>query len=135
MTIDIEQFRLPQHKHSQKSLPAMLPKKSKAIAGRFIKGPIPLQWIIKAAELGGRTMNIAMALWYLSGLKKSATVSLTHKTLDEFGVTRKTASRLLEGMQSHGLITIMRKPGCAPVITILAIADDNHPGTAISPQI
>lgn len=88
---------------------------------------------MQAAKLGGRTMNVAIALWYLSGLKKSPTVSLTHKTLDEFGITRKTASRLLQAMQSRGLIAIAQKPGCAPVITILS--SDNHSGDGAPPQI
>jgi len=114
--MDVEKLRLPQNKiHILK--PAQT-KKSREY-GRYIKGPIPLDWIICAAQLGGKTVNLALALWYLKGLQRSDTVILTHKMLREFGVSVNTSYRLLERMEGSGLVRIKQQPGSAPRVTIM----------------
>jgi hypothetical protein len=111
-TTDIAKFRLP------KSYQPKTATHRNAPIGRFIKGPIPLEWVLMVAKLPCRSVNIGLALWYLAGLNKSRQVSLTHKTLQEFNVSPKTAGRLLKRMQSAGLVEVVQKPGCSPVVTI-----------------
>ena len=42
------------------------PKKS----GGFIKGPIPLPWLQATMQLPGKTLHLALAIWYLAGLNR-----------------------------------------------------------------
>jgi hypothetical protein len=87
---------------------------------RFIKGPIPLSWIGKAAHLPGKTLHVALALQYLAGLTKSDTVRLSAKTLDVMGVARNVKADALARLQHAGLISVHQLPGRAPVVTLLA---------------
>ena len=48
----------------------------------FIKGPLPLDWMQRAARLPGKTLQVALALWYLAGLQKSLTVKLASGSPD-----------------------------------------------------
>lgn len=88
---------------------------------RFIKGPIPLGWIGKAAHLPGKTLHVALALQYLAGLTKSDTVRLSAKTLDVMGVARNAKADALARLQQAGLISVHQLPGRAPVVTLLVV--------------
>ena len=65
---------------------------------RFLKGPIPWSWLSQAAVLPGRALQVAMALWHLAGMRKSATVSLSTKVLSELGVQRQAGYRGLKAL-------------------------------------
>lgn len=51
--------------------------------GRFVKGPIPLNWVQAAANLPGKSVHVAIVLWFLAGIKKSQTVKLTQVLLTQ----------------------------------------------------
>ena len=88
-------------------------------ARRFIKGPIPLDWIARAACLPGKTLHVALTLRYLSGLNKTNTVKLSAKTLEIMGVARDAKADALERLQQEALIIVEQLPGRAPVVTLL----------------
>jgi hypothetical protein len=88
-------------------------------AGGFIKGPLPLRWIQAAARLPGRTLQVALALWYLAGLKKTSTVRLTSKPLVEMGVSRDAKYDGLARLEEAGLIAVQRQLGQAPLVSLL----------------
>lgn len=71
----------------QKELQSRRGKRQK---GMFIKGPIPLEWITKAACLPGKTINTALALWFLAGLWSSNMFKFSKKTYGQFRVTRSS---------------------------------------------
>ena len=87
--------------------------------GKYLKGPIPLPWLSEAAILSGRTLHVALCLWFLSGLQKSKTVKIEKAALDAFGLTRKTVYRGLDKLSEEGLIEVDQRPGKYPIIQIL----------------
>ncbi len=88
----------------------------------FIKGPIDLAWITKASYLPGKTLNVALALMYLSGLNRSKEDLKLNKTIYElFNVSRSTVYGTLNRMEKEGLIKVKKKQGKKNVITILEI--------------
>ncbi len=90
--------------------------------GGFIKGPLPLDWMQKAARLPGKALQVALALWYLAGLNKSHTVRLASKPLEAMGVARDAKYDALSRLAAAGLIAIEQKPGQAPIVTLKDIA-------------
>lgn len=88
----------------------------------FIKGPLPLPWMQAAARLPGRTLQVALALWYLAGLKKDTTVRLTTKPLADMGVSRDAKYDALVRLEEAGLVAIHRQSGQAPLVTLLSVS-------------
>ena len=84
----------------------------------FIKGPLPLDWMQQAARLPGKTLQVALALWYLAGLQKSQTVKLASKPLEAMGVSRDAKYDALARLVRAGLVAVDQKPGQAPIVTL-----------------
>jgi len=61
---------------------------------------------------------VALAIWDLSSLTKSRTVALAARHRDVFGVKRHSANRALRELEQAGLVTVERKIGRAPRVTI-----------------
>lgn len=85
----------------------------------FIRGPLPLPWMQCAARMPGKTLQVALVLWYLAGLQKSRTVRLATKSLALMGVSRDAKYDGLARLEREGLVSIEQKPGHAPVVTLL----------------
>jgi hypothetical protein len=83
---------------------------------KFIKGPIPLAWVQAAAMLPGKALAVGMHVWYVAGRRKAATVPLN---LSRLGMTQPTASRALRALESSGLLSVDRRSGRPPLVTIL----------------
>ena len=86
---------------------------------KFLKGPIPLNWIAQAARLPGKAIQVGMALWFLAGIKDRRTVALSGSVLEDFGVNRYAAYRGLKVLEDAGLVSAKRHPGRTPIVTIL----------------
>jgi hypothetical protein len=86
---------------------------------QFLKGPVPLPWLAAAARLPGRTLHVGIALWYLAGLRKTQTVTLSNKTLSQFGVDRHAKRRALEQLEAADLVKVDRQENRNPRVTIL----------------
>jgi len=99
----------------------------KHINGRFLKGPIMLNWLIRASILPCKTLEVGIVLWYYSGVKKSRRFGLPNKILKEFGVNRYAKARALKQLLKAGLISMEQGTGKSPVITLLDINDDVKP--------
>lgn len=84
----------------------------------FVKGPLPGPWLSLAAELPGKCLHVAMAVWYMAGLKKQTSVPLTRQTLAKFHVLPDAGRWALKKLEAARLVAVERKPGCAPVVTI-----------------
>lgn len=93
-------------------------------AGRFIRGPIPLSWIARASGLPGRTLHVALCLWYLCGLTKSREVALGNQVLQMFCVDRHSKYRAVKALERAGLIRVTRARGALPRIAVL---EHKHP--------
>lgn len=46
----------------------------RSIQGRFLRGPVPLDWLKQAAKLPGRAFHAGVALWVLNGFQQTGTV-------------------------------------------------------------
>jgi hypothetical protein len=87
--------------------------------GMFLRGPIPLDWLSRAAALPGRSLHVAIAIWFMSGLKKTRSVPVSNITGLQFGLDRNAKYRALEWLEDADLISVERQAGRAPIVTIL----------------
>jgi hypothetical protein len=101
--------KLPRHKAGEK----------------FLKGPIPLNWLNRASQLPGKSLHVAVAIWYLAGLNKLSTIKLNQAVVSGFSVTRHSKYRALACLEKARLISVHKAPGCLPVITILECTEDD----------
>ena len=85
----------------------------------FVKGPIPLAWLAKAAVLPGKALHVAVLICFLRGLCKSDRIKISHSVLETFGVSRQACARGLTAMEKAGLIRVERHIGRNPKVTIL----------------
>ena len=97
----------------------------RARKGRFLRGPIPWDWLCAVATLPGKALHVGLVLWHVAGLKKSREVKLERRHLNSFGVGRKAVYAGLEAMEDRGLIGLKKKLGNRAVVTILDRADDD----------
>ena len=88
---------------------------------RFLRGPIPWSWLTEAARLPGRTLHVAVSLWFWAGIKRSAAVVLPISQLRLLGVSRFAVYRGLGALEKAGLIKVRRHPGKKPLVTLLDI--------------
>lgn len=98
--------------------PAAPSTKSKV---RFIKGPLPLPWMLQAMQLPGKATQVALALWYLAGLTQSRQVKISPQIIRAFGVSRDAQYDALNRLAAADLITLTRTPGRAPSVTLLEV--------------
>lgn len=93
---------------------------------RFLRGPIPMGWLCAAAAASGHGsgFKVAIAIWYLSGLNKQAkTVKLSGSVLRQMSIERHAAYRGLESLEKARLLSVERRPGRSPIVTILDMAE------------
>ena len=79
-------------------------------------------FILRHVCLGlvGSGFKVAIALWFLSGLNRQArTVKLSGKVLREMGVGRHAGYRGLDSLEKAGLVSVERRPGQSPLVTLL----------------
>lgn len=88
---------------------------------KFLKGPVPWDWIERAARLPGKALVVGLALWRLSGATKSTTIRLGNSEMSALGVDRSAKSRALKALAAADLISIDQKPGKMPVVTLLPV--------------
>jgi hypothetical protein len=94
--------------------------KSEAGPGhRPLYGPIPWAWWLPASRLPRKALQVASVLWLLAGWERSADFELTLDDWAEFGLSRFSASRGLDILAGAGLVSAVRRPGRAPVVSIL----------------
>jgi len=85
----------------------------------FLRGPVPLEWLQRAAALPGKTLNVAVALWWRHGMAKGRPFKLTHAALKYLNVERDAASTGLDRLERAGLIKLERRAGQRPIISIV----------------
>ncbi len=86
---------------------------------RFIKGPLPLDWMRKAAECGGRGTEVGLLLWYAAGWQKRNPIKLSQSVVRQLPVHQKTCRRVISNMEQLGLIAVDRHKGRSPLVTLL----------------
>ena len=91
------------------------------VTEHYLRGPIPLAWLEAAARLPGQALAVGVALWHLAGLRRTQQhLSLSTERLASFGVSRYAKDRALRHLTGAGLVTVDRKRGRSPRVTIVA---------------
>jgi hypothetical protein len=67
-----------------------------------------------AARLPGKSLHVAVALWFLADSKRERRVELTNVSARRFGVDRNGKYRALAWLEKAGLISVARKLGRSP---------------------
>jgi hypothetical protein len=119
---DLAGLRIP-----QEGVPAVkhAPRPAKSyewVDGKFLRGPISLDWLGRARELpGGNVMGVALAIWHAAGLRnRKSELKLTSVALKLLRVNNPAAkSRALAALERAGLIRVERQRGKNPLVTIL----------------
>lgn len=126
MNSDLEAFRiedrpLPESERPRTSKPGLKTRPTNRLACRFVKGPIKLPWLLKAAALSGKSpLLLALALHFQAGLTKSKSdIRLTSKLKNEFSLRERTARNAVKNLEAAGLIAVERKAGQCLSVTIL----------------
>ncbi|MDZ7655706.1 MAG: hypothetical protein U0997_07150 [Sulfurimicrobium sp.] len=86
---------------------------------KFIKGPIPFDWMQTANALPGKAGQVGIALWFLAGVKKSKTVKITSEAERLAGCVRQTFAKGLAALEVAGLVAVERKPGQKATVEII----------------
>jgi hypothetical protein len=96
--------RVPRHKVGQK----------------FLKGPVPLDWLGVAAKQPGKAIHVAIGIWVWAGIKNSRQVAFSMSWLQRtFGVNRCSGYRGLTALEKVGLVSVSRHRGRKPLVTLL----------------
>jgi hypothetical protein len=85
----------------------------------FIKGPIPLPWIQRAAAIPGKALHVALGLWFVGGMCRSKTFPFRRSVATGMGVSPDAMYDALTRLEGAGLIHALRHSGRSPVVTIL----------------
>lgn len=120
MIPDPEQLRLSSDLTAPPK-PTRRPPRHKA-GEKFLKGPIPWNWMERAMGLPGKALHVAILLWRGAGWRKSRTVRLCLRGELPPGLNRWNARRGLTELENSGLVAILRKPGRGLEVTLLDVS-------------
>lgn len=124
---DPEQFRVPERAsiepRARRRPPRPGPKEW------FLKGPIPWNWLSRASMAGGKTLTVAVGLWFRAGLTKSREVKLTKRVLFDLGLSRFAVYRGLLALEGAGLVVLDRRRGRKAIVTLLDAPAPRAEGT------
>jgi len=80
-------------------------------AGRFLKGPIPMDQVAVAAKLPGKALALLLAVHHREALTRKRCVTLPKGLLADLGVSRDAKARGLRCLEEAGLVRVERSPG------------------------
>ena len=119
--MDIQRFRA-----DASTVLAKRPKQFRRYrSGWFLMGPVPGEWLGRAAALPGKSLHVALAIRHETDLKKNKSVKLCRAHLRKFAVLPDAARRALKCLEDARLIDVVRNPGQCPVVTVLEVDRDN----------
>ena len=116
--MDFQNLRLPESHGLSKPLTERT-RQSRYPKIPFLKGPVPLDWLQRAMELGIGALSVGIVLWYFRGLKKSKVFKVGIGDIADL-MTRswRTAHRGLNALERQELISLERHPGRKHLVTI-----------------
>jgi DNA-binding transcriptional ArsR family regulator len=116
--INLDQLRLGSASAADHRAVPLTPPKPRA-GEHFLKGPVPWQWLMAAAQQRGKVLHVAITLWFLAGLNRRREVKLSLTRVQSLGISRSSASRALAALERAGLVVVSRVPGRNPKVTLL----------------
>jgi hypothetical protein len=114
--VDLERFRLNE-RHTLSKPKEPTTRQSEP----FIRGPIPLWWIARAATIPRRNaLIVGIVLWWLAGMRSGhSDLVLTVRRCKLFGLGRKGVARGLRNLEEANLIRVSRKKGKAARVDLI----------------
>jgi hypothetical protein len=88
-------------------------------ADRFLKGPVPWSWLLRAMQLPGKALALGLMLWFQCGLTGRWTIHFCLPRAAAEGIPITTARRAMRELERAGLVTIRRRPGRGLEVTLL----------------
>lgn len=85
----------------------------------FIWGPIPGEYVARAARLPGKSLTLWLALWSEHFRRKGKPLRMTRELLHRFNITPDSAHRALEYLERAELLTAKRGRGKLATVQLL----------------
>lgn len=85
---------------------------------KFIKGPVWVDWLVKASRVGISPALVGYALWFYVGVTNTQKFKIDSMIRIITGLSRQTISVSLKRLEQAGLISIYPKRGSYPTIHI-----------------
>jgi hypothetical protein len=77
-----------------------------SVIGKFIAGPVDVDWLSQARKLGVTALWVGLSLWFLRGLKRSDSFIVSNLMMQEWDVLPDAKCRALRTFEKAGLIAI-----------------------------
>lgn len=92
----------------------------------FLRGPIPLEWLARAAQLRKPAMPAGLCLWFVRGVsKKTGPFRVSAAVRKKVGLSAGQMLRGLRALEGAGLVRFVKEGrGRCPVV---AIVDHQRP--------
>jgi hypothetical protein len=94
-------------------------RRSSAIPGLFIAGPVDVAWVLRASKLGVKALQVGLLLWHLKGLRRSDTFIVSNLMAERWGITPDAKGRALRKLEKAGLISVERRGKRNPCVTLV----------------
>ena len=85
---------------------------------KFLRGPIPLQWIEAASALPGKALAIGIRLWFESGCRNGCSTVPLNLTATK--MPRRSAQRALQALVNARLVSVEHRKGRPALVTLLS---------------
>ena len=76
-------------------------------------------WLACAMRLPGKSLHLAVGLLLIANVQNSRKLALSNRTSRHFGLDRNAKYRALAWLEEARLVSVDRKPGRSPFVTIL----------------
>ncbi len=77
-----------------------------------------MPWLETVAKLPGKALAVSILICFLRGVTKKCEFTLRPSLLKRLNVERKAGYRALRQLEAAGLVTVQRKRGKSPVISL-----------------
>ena len=117
---DLEKFRYSQDGFGNVGNSPKAKRKAKTV-GAFIRGPIPMDWLMKASRIPRRNaLLVGLVLFHLAGMRSERVgLVLCVERCKPFGLGRKAVQRGLAELESNGLVRVDRGSGRCPRVDLV----------------
>jgi hypothetical protein len=89
------------------------------VGEKFLKGPVPWNWLLQAGRLKGKTLQLVLLLWFKVGIKNSSTITFNHSQAKVFNISEDSTRRAMKELLKAGLISVRYFPGRCIEVTLL----------------
>jgi hypothetical protein len=111
---DIDKLRLPANIVSPRR--AVEPRKLAKRRTHFVR--LPWMWVEALSGASGKTWEVAIHLAYLNWKEKGGPIKLANGMLEMDGINRQAKWRALTELEHRGLVTVERRRGRSPLVTL-----------------